>query len=142
MKSSIICNVRETAQSWAEEDDFQIITPDITIKVPQEVEAGRAFNVMLSFPNPLKETLTKCSFSLSSPGLLRRNLRIPYRNARPHETVKVTAQFLPEVSLLPNCFNKLNYFTNLQKSGLFKIVATFVSDQLVDVTGSAALEVM
>ncbi|XP_012266223.1 hemocyte protein-glutamine gamma-glutamyltransferase-like [Athalia rosae] len=122
MKLYAIATVKETNQTWAEEDDFQVLKPPITVKIDGELIVGKPAAISLSFTNPLNRILTQCKFNYAGPGLTR-NKTLPFRDVGPNELVRVEHQFEP------------------QKAGKQQIIATFTSKQLVDVTGSATVEV-
>ncbi|XP_069699505.1 hemocyte protein-glutamine gamma-glutamyltransferase-like [Periplaneta americana] len=122
MKIYAIATVVETNETWGEEDDFQVLKPNLDIKVIGNPVVNKPISVKFSFKNPLKTTLTNCKFHYAGPGLVR-NTAISYRDVLPEEEVKL------ESSLTP------------QRSGKQKLVATFSSKELVDITGSANIEV-
>ncbi|XP_046739313.1 hemocyte protein-glutamine gamma-glutamyltransferase-like [Diprion similis] len=122
MKLYAIATVKETRQTWAEEDDFQVLKPTITIKIQDELSVGKPAAISLSFTNPLQKTLTECKFNYAGPGLAR-NKTLMFRDVAPGELVHVEHQLIP------------------QKAGKQTIIATFTSKQLVDVTGSQSVEV-
>ena len=72
--------------------------------------------------NPLKKTLTDCKFNYAGPGLSK-NKTLAFRDVGPEEEVRVEHQLVP------------------QKAGPQKIIATFTSKELTDITGSAAVDV-
>lgn len=122
MKLYAIATVEETKQTWAEEDDFQVIKPTIEVKFKDEPIVGKPVAISLSFTNPLKRVLTECKFNYAGSGLSK-NKTLPFRDVGPGELVHVEHQLVP------------------QKAGKQQIIATFTSKQLVDVTGSASVEV-
>lgn len=73
--------------------------------------------------NPLKKILTNCKFNISGPTLLR-NQVVPYPDVKPGALVKVDADIVPKID------------------GEQKLIATFTSKQLLDITGSAKFEVI
>ncbi|XP_033318648.1 hemocyte protein-glutamine gamma-glutamyltransferase-like [Bombus bifarius] len=123
MKLYSIATVVETKQTWADEDDFQVLKPSITVKIDGEPIVGKPSIISLRFKNPLKRVLTECMFNYAGPGLTR-NKTLAFRDIEPEEDVYVEHQLIP------------------QKAGAQKIIATFTSKQLVDVTGSAAIDVL
>ncbi|XP_060814180.1 hemocyte protein-glutamine gamma-glutamyltransferase-like [Bombus pascuorum] len=123
MKLYSIATVVETKQTWADEDDFQVLKPSITVKIDGEPVVGKPSIISLRFKNPLKRVLTQCTFNYSGPGLTR-NKTLAFRDIEPEEDVYVEHQLIP------------------QKAGAQKIIATFTSKELVDVTGSAAIDVL
>lgn len=76
----------------------------------------------MGFKNPLKKTLTQCKFCVAAPGLTK-NQTIPYRDVKPNEEVTV------KVILIPSA------------EGQQKLVATFASKELLDITGTATVDV-
>lgn len=146
MKIHCIATVKETNQTWADEDDFQVLKPTISVKVhidwifiwlcrPSNVYSTSAFQfeeeplvgresiVSLSFKNPLRRTLTQCQFNCAGPGLSR-NQTIEFRDIAPEEEVRV------EHSVVA------------QRPGPQRIIATFTSKELTDITGSASIDVL
>lgn len=89
----------------------------------EEITVGKKSEVELSFTNPLKKALTNCKFHIAGSGLIK-NQRIPFRNIRAKEHVKVKTFFIPK------------------SSGDHKLIATFISKELVDMTGAAKIEVL
>lgn len=83
---------------------------------------GQSSTITLSFRNPLKITLTNCVFNYAGPGISK-NKTLKFRDVGPLEDIQVEHELVP------------------QKSGRQQIIATFTSDQLVDVTGSATVDV-
>ncbi|KZC05406.1 PREDICTED: hemocyte protein-glutamine gamma-glutamyltransferase-like [Dufourea novaeangliae] len=123
MKLYCIATVKETRQTWADEDDFQVLKPTILIKIDNEPMVGKPSTITLSFKNPLRRILTECKFNYAGPGLSK-NKTLMFRDVGPEEDVYVEHQLVP------------------QKSGPQKIIATFTSKQLLDITGSAAIDVL
>lgn len=123
MKISAMAIVMETKQSWAEEDDFQIIKPNINIKFNEDLILNQPATAILSFTNPLDRGLTGCEFRLSSSGIEGRTLKLQASDAAPKEPISV------EIPILP------------KKSGSINFVATFKSAELKDINGAATVEV-
>lgn len=84
--------------------------------------AYQPVSLKLRFVNPLKKSLTMCKFNLAGPTLVR-NLVIPYPDVKPGGLVKVETQVTPKVP------------------GQQTLIATFSSKELVDIVGSAKVEV-
>ncbi|XP_029165902.1 hemocyte protein-glutamine gamma-glutamyltransferase-like [Nylanderia fulva] len=123
MKLYCIATVKETRQTWADEDDFQVLKPNIDVKIEGEPVVGEPSTITLSFKNPLKRSLTNCQFNYAGPGLSR-NKTLAFRDVDPEEDVYVEHQLVP------------------QKSGEQKIIATFTSKELVDIIGCATVDVL
>nr|CAD7411873.1 unnamed protein product [Timema poppensis] len=122
MKIYALATVTDTNETWGEEDDFQIIKPKLDIKVSESLPVNQPTVVKFSFTNPLKITLTKCQFKYEGPGVTR-NKTIPYRDIRAGELVVLEHRFTP------------------MRAGAQKLVATFSSTELLDITGAASIDV-
>ncbi|RZC42409.1 hemocyte protein-glutamine gamma-glutamyltransferase [Asbolus verrucosus] len=123
MKLYAIASVNETRQTWADEDDFQVLKPKIDIRIPTEIPLGRPTTITLRFVNPLKKILTNCKFNISGPTLLRNQI-VRYNNVKPGALVKINTDVIPKIP------------------GEQKLVATFSSKELLDIIGSAKVEVV
>ncbi|XP_063233133.1 hemocyte protein-glutamine gamma-glutamyltransferase-like [Bacillus rossius redtenbacheri] len=122
IKIYAIATVEETNETWADEDDFDVQKPKLDIQVTKEITANEPGTVIFSFTNPLKKILTKCFFKYESPGVTKPQ-SIPYRDVGPGETAQLERSFAPRAT------------------GEVRLVASFSSSELVDVTGSAVLQV-
>ncbi|KAJ8949973.1 hypothetical protein NQ318_002381 [Aromia moschata] len=67
--------------------------------------------------------LTKCRFNISGPTLLR-NQMISYQNVKPGALIKTIVDIVPKIE------------------GEQKLVATFTSKELMDITGSIKVQVV
>ncbi|KAL0820667.1 hypothetical protein ABMA28_006499 [Loxostege sticticalis] len=123
MKISAMAIVDETKQSWADDDDFQVLKPNITIKFNDDLVIGQPATAVLSFPNPLDRSLSGCEFRVTSSGIAGRTLRIAAPDAGPKGLVSA------ELPVQPYKLGKINF------------VATFKSVELKDITGAASVEV-
>ncbi|XP_059057937.1 hemocyte protein-glutamine gamma-glutamyltransferase-like [Achroia grisella] len=123
MKISAMVIVEETKQSWADDDDFQILKPNINIKFNEDLVLGQPSTAVLSFVNPLEVTLTSCEFRVTSSGITGRTLRLPAADVAPQGLLTA------ELPVQPNKLGKIN------------IVATFKSVELKDINGAASVEV-
>ncbi|EFA00611.1 hemocyte protein-glutamine gamma-glutamyltransferase [Tribolium castaneum] len=123
LKLYAIASVQETRQTWTDEDDFEVLKPKIDIRIPPEIPIGKPTPVTLRFVNPLKKILTNCRFNLSGPTLIR-NQVIRYSDVKPGGLVKINADITPKIA------------------GEQILVATFSSKQLIDIRGSAKVEVL
>ncbi|XP_050674600.1 hemocyte protein-glutamine gamma-glutamyltransferase-like [Leptidea sinapis] len=123
MKISAMAIVDETKQSWADDDDFQILKPNILIKFNEDLIIGQPSTIVLSLVNPLERTLTGCEFRVTSSGIAGRTLRLAAADVAPRETL------ITELPVQPNKLGKINF------------VATFKSTELKDINGAASAEV-
>lgn len=123
MKIFALASVEGTKQTWAAEDDFQVMVPVLNITVQDQPAVGESCSVVFEFQNPLQLVLTDCSLRSEGPGLVRGSV-LAYRDVMPGETVRIEQRIWP------------------QRAGNLKLVAAFNSRQLVDVTGSIAVDVV
>lgn len=112
MKINSICTVRETKQTWSGEDDFQVLKPPITITGPKEMDVNKASIITLSFKNPIQKTLTRCQFNLSGPGILKHTVKIPFKDCRPNDTLRVQASVTPWVYNYSHFCLSINFLIN------------------------------
>lgn len=124
VKMSAICTVNETKQIWSGEDDFQLLTPGIEMGIKKKISMGETTNCSLSLKNPLDFAFTHCEFNVSGPGIVKKAIKIPFRDIQGNETLKIT---VPVTGAL---------------KGNFKIIATFTSKELSNITGSVEVEVV
>ncbi|XP_045502285.1 hemocyte protein-glutamine gamma-glutamyltransferase-like [Colias croceus] len=123
VKISAMAIVDDTKQSWADDDDFQVLKPNINIKFNEDLILGSPCTLELSFPNPLERALTGGEFRLSSSGVAPRTVRLPVGDADGKGLVTATLQVQPT------------------KLGKINFVATFKSNELKDINGAASVEV-
>ncbi|XP_067006907.2 hemocyte protein-glutamine gamma-glutamyltransferase [Anabrus simplex] len=122
VKIYAIANVKETQQTWSEEDDFPLVKPKLSIQVRDEVQVGQSCPAVFSFQNPLPTVLTDCCFWVEGPGLQRPKV-VPYKDVKPAELVSFTEYFIPK------------------RVGQRKLVCTFNSKQLSGIAGSCTVSV-
>lgn len=124
MKINAICTVKETKQIWSDDDDFQLITPGIQMTIKKTIQIGETTNCALGLTNPLDFAFTSCSFNVSGPGIVKRAIKVPFRDIQGKETIKITVPVTGTVK------------------GNFKIIATFKSQELSNITGSVEVQVV
>lgn len=122
MKIYAIATVKETQQTWSEEDDFVVEKPQLTVHTRGEIRVGREFDLEIRFTNPLGRTLQNCGFTIEGPGL-NKPMQIKFRDINAGESITHVERFVP------------------QKSGSRNIVVVFHSRQLIDVIGSKQVQV-
>ncbi|XP_047740793.1 hemocyte protein-glutamine gamma-glutamyltransferase-like, partial [Hyalella azteca] len=71
MKILAIASVKETTQTWIQDDHFQILKPNLTVETPTTSALGEPLVVKVSFTNPMKEKLTEAFIVVDGPGLTR-----------------------------------------------------------------------
>ena len=120
MKLHAAAFVKETNQSWVEEDDFQVIMPKIDIvvriskqtnnwyafiewhlfwfiskKVAGTAKIGQPLTVTFKLVNSLKTRLTSCKLHYEGPGLSRAEV-CDCSDLPPGETMSTTIKLLPK----------------------------------------------
>ncbi|XP_041984352.1 hemocyte protein-glutamine gamma-glutamyltransferase-like [Aricia agestis] len=124
IKISAMAIVDETKQSWADDDDFQILKPNIIVKFADDLIINQPTTAELAFINPLDTPLSGGEFRVTSSAIAGRTLRFGAPDVGPRERVAV------EVPIVPN------------KLGVINIVTTYKSNELKDISGAASTEVM
>lgn len=122
IKIHSIANVEETRQTWSEEDDFTLITPEVTITVAGVCKVGEACQVNFSFLNPLNIPLTNCQYTVEGPGLSK-PVTIKNRDINPNETVNLDESF------------------TAKKAGERRIVVSFTSKEIHQISGSTTVRI-
>jgi transglutaminase 1 len=122
MKIYAIATVKETQQTWSEEDDFTVEKPQLVINTRGDLAVGREFGLEIQLTNPINRVLQECAFTIEGPGITR-PMQIKFRDIQPGETITHTLRFVP------------------QRAGPRTIVVVFHSRQLIDVVGSKQVNV-
>ncbi|RXG71622.1 Hemocyte protein-glutamine gamma-glutamyltransferase, partial [Armadillidium vulgare] len=124
IKMYTICRVKETGQTFTEEDDFQVEKPSLDIEVPKEAKRGEQCEVIFSFTNPLDDELTDLQLSIDGSGLLR------------PRAIKVPGTVIPKGKFA------YNFRFSPKVHGNRKIVASFNSKELFDISGMNSIVVV
>ncbi|XP_078607314.1 coagulation factor XIII A chain-like [Branchiostoma floridae x Branchiostoma japonicum] len=111
-----MAHVDDTNQVYAGQDDFRLMSPDLTVRAPTKMTKGEQVTVEIEFTNPLDVTLSMVEFHIEGPGL-QTPKKISHKPIKPGETVKVTEMITP------------------RKVGKKTIMASFTSNKLTQVTG-------
>ncbi|KAK4880422.1 hypothetical protein RN001_008568 [Aquatica leii] len=122
IKIYAIANVKETRQSWCEEDDFVLTKPELNIKVDKDVRVGQTATAVITFSNPIHIPLTNCKYTIEGHGLIRPKT-VDFRDVNPNETVTFKETFVPTLSK--------------QRT----LVCTFSSKQVEGIQGSTSFTV-
>lgn len=117
MKIYAMATVKETQQTWSEEDDFAIEKPQLNIVLRGDLSIGREYGLEIQFTNPINKLLQDCAFTIEAPGLYR-PMQIRFRDIQAGESISHNIRLVP------------------QKTGPQTIVVVFHSRQLIDVVGS------
>lgn len=122
MKIYAIAVVKETRQTWTEEDDFAVEKPKLQLEVQGAARVGESVAFNCTFTNPLNKALRDCYFTFEGPGITR-PITVKFRKIQPLEEVRHIQKFIPT------------------RSGDRKLVATFNSNLLKDIFGSRTIQV-
>lgn len=122
MKIYAIAFVRETNQTWTEEDDFAVDKPQIQLDTKGPLQVGKEFSLICSFTNPLSRLLQDCRLMFEGPGLSKPKT-VYIKNVGPNETVQHTERFTPV------------------RAGERKIIVNFESNFLNEISGSKTIQV-
>ncbi|XP_067135706.1 hemocyte protein-glutamine gamma-glutamyltransferase-like [Centruroides vittatus] len=122
IKIYAIATVKETKQTWSEEDDFQVIKPSVDLEIEGTPKVNQQFGLKMSFTNPLDRKLTDCTVSIECPGVTT-SYRFDVRDVKPKETFVYRERLKP------------------QTEGSTKLALVFNSRQLNELTGSIELDV-
>lgn len=115
-----IANVKETHQTWSEEDDFLLIKPNLVIHINGDLRVGQGCTAEFTFTNILPRKLTDCTISVEGPGLQRPKI-VKCRDLEPNEVFSYIESFHP------------------RKPGARKIVGSFTSRELNGIFGSTTV---
>ncbi|XP_077984895.1 protein-glutamine gamma-glutamyltransferase K-like [Glandiceps talaboti] len=123
-KFFVMGGVKETKQTYVGHYDFQFRRPELEITTePAGVQTvGAPFKAFVKFTNPLPITLQQCSFRLEGTGI-QGQIKKTTRNVPAGKDTEL------EVKLTP------------KRVGTSKLLASFHSSQLNQVTGSIELEI-
>ncbi|ERL94345.1 hemocyte protein-glutamine gamma-glutamyltransferase [Dendroctonus ponderosae] len=122
IKIYAIASVEETKQTWSEEDDFTMTLPALNFTMPGSCKVLEPCEFQFGFKNPLDIALTDCVYTIEGPGLQKPKL-VNFRNVEPQETVNFSHEF------------------TARKIGQRKIVVSFTSKQIQNITGSKKIEI-
>ncbi|XP_076269467.1 hemocyte protein-glutamine gamma-glutamyltransferase-like [Rhynchophorus ferrugineus] len=122
IKIYAVASVEETKQIWSEEDDFTMILPKMTVQISGDLVVGEQCVASFRFKNPLNLPLTNCVFTLEGPGLQKPKI-VDYRDIDPNEDVVLEETF------------------TARKTGERKIVASFTSKQIQNISASTTVKI-
>ncbi|XP_066288384.1 protein-glutamine gamma-glutamyltransferase K-like isoform X3 [Branchiostoma lanceolatum] len=116
VKVHAMAHVDTTNQVYSGQDDFRLMSPDLTVRAPAEMTLGDQVTAEIEFTNPLDVTLSMVEFHIEGPGL-QKPKKISHTPIKPGETVRVMERMTP------------------RKPGKKTIMASFTSNKLTQVTG-------
>jgi transglutaminase 1 len=122
IKIYAIANVKETKQTWSEEDDFTLTKPEMIIQLSGPCKVGEDCTVNFSFQNPLSVPLVECSYTVEGPGL-QKPKTVRHGDVQPNEVVYLTETF------------------KAKRVGERLIVANFTSKQIQGISGTVKVTV-
>lgn len=118
VKIYVIANVKETRQTWSEEDDFTITKPKLNIQVDGPVKVGHPFRLIMRFTNPLNVPLKDCTLSVEGPGVTSAHI-VHLSNVAPR------AEWVHRETFVP------------ARPGPRNVMAVFNCQELFNIEGSA-----
>ncbi|XP_040568982.1 hemocyte protein-glutamine gamma-glutamyltransferase [Lepeophtheirus salmonis] len=117
-----LIRVEETHQTWSDEIDFVMKKPKLMIQAIGRLHAGQLARLRISFRNPLHLPLTHCKVRIGAAGFFD-EIQEEVENVSPHSS-----------------FNHV-IVVRIKSSGTGSVVATFSSSEMIEVGGSAQIEV-
>jgi transglutaminase 1 len=112
-----MATIKETNQTWCEEDDFTLMKPEISLQAEGALKVDKEFPLKIEFTNPLAVTLTDSELHIEGPTLAKPRT-IHCKDIMPGAIMTHIEKFTPTVE------------------GNKKLIATFTSRQLSDVSSS------
>ncbi|XP_078687723.1 protein-glutamine gamma-glutamyltransferase K-like isoform X2 [Branchiostoma floridae x Branchiostoma belcheri] len=116
VKVHAMAHVDNTGQVYSGQDDFRLMSPELTVRAPAKMTVGEQVTAEIEFTNPLDVTLSMVEFHIEGPGL-QKPKKISHTPIKPGETVRVMERMTP------------------RKPGKKTIMASFTSNKLTQVTG-------
>ncbi|XP_029948607.1 protein-glutamine gamma-glutamyltransferase E [Salarias fasciatus] len=125
MKIDAIVTEKDVPENtYLAECDVVLLDPDMKLEVSGEFKLFRKSSVDVIFENPVEETLTNCTLTVSGTGLLRDEFNCDLPNLRPNQRVRVKVFFVP------------------YKRGEKTLLADFDCSHFRDIKASAAINVI
>ncbi|KAK9529612.1 hypothetical protein VZT92_013692 [Zoarces viviparus] len=121
--SAVVTDKEKPDYSYLAEDDVVLLDPPITINIPIKVRLYRQVIVEVIFKNPINETLTQCSLTLSGSGLLHDEVKVEIPDLKKNSQVRVQYPLIP------------------YKIGKKTLVADFDCSTFRDIKGSCTINV-
>ncbi|CAG9771687.1 unnamed protein product [Ceutorhynchus assimilis] len=122
IKIYALATVQETKQTWSEEDDFTMLLPVLNISMPESCVVHQPCEIDFSFTNPLNIQLTNCIYTIEGPGL-QKPKTVKHENIEPRTEVRFNHTFTP------------------QKIGARKLVVSFTSKQIQNISASSIVRI-
>ncbi|XP_037345777.2 protein-glutamine gamma-glutamyltransferase 2 [Pungitius pungitius] len=121
--SAVATDKREPQNLYLAESDVMLLDPPITVNIPKTARVNREVQGELFFTNPLSETLTQCSLTLSGSGLILDELQLKIPDLK--QSTRLCVRF----PLLP------------YRSGKRTLLVDFDCSAFRNIKGSAAIDV-
>ncbi|KAK9529613.1 hypothetical protein VZT92_013693 [Zoarces viviparus] len=93
--SAVVTDKEKPDYSYLAEDDVVLLDPPITINIPIKVRQYSQVIVEVIFKNPINETLTQCSLTLSGSGLLHDEVKVEIPDLKKNSQVRVQYPLIP-----------------------------------------------
>lgn len=119
MKLYFLADIEETNRTYAAEDSFTLVKPELTVTAPESIDYGEKFEVVVEFTNTLRYKLTGGIINLEAGKLSKPLSHTISEDIEPDEKVSHTFSLKP------------------RRAGRGQVSVCFTSDELTGVTGSA-----
>ncbi|XP_075952496.1 protein-glutamine gamma-glutamyltransferase 2-like [Anarhichas minor] len=93
--SAVVTDKEKPDYSYLAEDDVVLLDPPITINIPKKGRLYRQVIVEVIFKNPVNETLTQCSLTLTGSGLLRDEVKLEIPDLKKNNQMRVHFPLTP-----------------------------------------------
>ncbi|XP_056241279.1 protein-glutamine gamma-glutamyltransferase 2 [Seriola aureovittata] len=117
--SAIVTDKQNPDNKYLAEDDVVLLDPPISVTMSKQVRFNQEARAEVVFMNPLEETLTDCTVTLSGSGLVREEQQFRLPDLQRNRRIRIQFPFVPyktgEKTLMVD-FN-CSAFRNLKTSG-------------------------
>ncbi|XP_039971498.1 protein-glutamine gamma-glutamyltransferase 2 [Xiphias gladius] len=121
--SALVTDKQRPDNKYLALNDIVLLDPPLSITVPSQIRLTREASGEVSFMNPVNETLTKCTLTLSGSGLLKEETEYKLPNLRPNTQIRIKFFFVP------------------YKTGVKTLVADFDCTRFRDIKASCTVRV-
>ncbi|XP_068560609.1 protein-glutamine gamma-glutamyltransferase 2-like [Cebidichthys violaceus] len=121
--SAVVMDKEKPDYSYLAQDDVVLLDPPITISFLKAARVNRQVIVEVIFKNPINETLTQCSLTLSGSGLLHDEVELKIPDLKKNNRIRVQFPLIP------------------YKIGKKTLVADFDCSTFRDIKGSCTINV-
>ncbi|XP_070759192.1 protein-glutamine gamma-glutamyltransferase 2-like [Enoplosus armatus] len=93
--SAVVVDKQNPDDTYLAEDDVVLLDPPISVTVPGDIRLNCQASGEVVFMNPVNETLTECTLTLSGSGLWREDLEYKLSDLEPNNRIRVQFFFVP-----------------------------------------------